>query len=77
MFKKAETVSIFQSCPLSVIYPLSEISGTNLFLNYKVKGVGLPQDAPIVDFKKVYINVEKTSLTGYNELLRSLCPISL
>ena len=57
-FKKADIVSIFSSTPLAVVYPLSEVTGNKLYLEYEaVEGVGLAQDVPILDFKEVSMNL--------------------
>jgi hypothetical protein len=58
-FKKADVVTILPACPLNVLYRLSEVTGNSLHFEYKgYHGKGICQDTPILDFKKVYINIE-------------------
>ncbi len=52
-----------------------EVKANRLYLEYgKVESVGLPMDAPILQFSKIRINLTQSSLVGgYAGLFRCLC----
>ena len=54
------------------------MEGKKLYVQYEGvdSGIGLAEDAPIVNFPKIYLNLEKTGfIGGYRDILRVFCPI--
>ena len=78
-FQKADIVTILPSCTLDVVFNLSEVSGRKMYIDYEgFDGVGLPEDAPPLNFYKIYANLEKSNLAGgYRDLFRVMCPIHI
>lgn len=54
---------------------LENVQANRLNIEYeKVEGMGLGNDAPILRFPKIRINLSKSSLQGgYKDLFRSIC----
>ena len=42
-----------------------------------VEDITVDEEIPLIDYQNINIDLENSSLSGYNSLLRSLCPIFL
>ena len=57
-FKRADVVTILKTCESGVVYQLEGVVGRHLYIDYKgVEGIGLSDDVPYLNFKKISINI--------------------
>lgn len=64
-FKRAESITLLPSCTYDVFYQMESVQCKRLYIETMDKEIlGVPIDAPILNFSKIRLNLSRCDMIG-------------